>query len=218
MSEENDWTEEELEKDVNSMTAITIPVNLKIEGHQQILDLAEMEEILRGSQLIALGNCGCRKKRQKCSAPLDVCLSLDRDAEEFISNGTSKKISLEEALDALKRSHEAGLVHIVYITAGVEKPEMVCSCCSCCCWSMSALVRLGMQNAVVASSSIALDNPETCSNCGTCVERCQFKARSLINGEMKYDEKRCFGCGVCISTCPTQSISLVKRLHPAMNQ
>jgi MinD superfamily P-loop ATPase len=81
---------------------------------------------------------------------------------------------------------------------------------------MSALVRLGMQNAVVASSSIALDNHETCSNCGTCVERCQFKARNLTNGDMEYDKKRCFGCGVCISTCPTQSISLVKR-KPTIN-
>lgn len=211
MVNKKDWTKEELEEEVNSYTAITVPVNIHMEGQQRILDLTQMERILKNAKLIALGNCGCRKKYQKCASPLDVCLTLDRNAEEFVKKGSSRLVGLEESLEALKRSHKAGLVHIAYTFTGKEEPEIVCSCCSCCCHAMSALVRFGMPDAVVVSKYIAANNPETCINCGTCVERCQFKARQLKNGEMLFNNTRCFGCGVCVSTCPTQSISLMER-------
>lgn len=72
-------------------------------------------------------------------------------------------------------------------------------------------MRSGMPDAVVTSKYIAANNPETCINCGICLERYQFKARYMKNNKMVYDRTRCFGCGVCVSTCPNQSISLVKR-------
>lgn len=207
-----DWTRVELEKMLNSIElAVTIPVNLRIESEQTILDLTEMERILREAKLISIGECGCRKKLHRCNAPLDVCFSLDKEAEEFVKKGLARKASLEEALDALKRSHEAGLVHVTYTFKGREKPEVICSCCSCCCQSLSALVRFGMPDAVVASKFVAALDPETCINCGKCVTRCQFRARQLENGKVKYDKTRCFGCGVCVSTCPTGSISLITR-------
>ncbi|MGD8544834.1 MAG: 4Fe-4S binding protein [Candidatus Bathyarchaeota archaeon] len=76
---------------------------------------------------------------------------------------------------------------------------------------MSALVRFGMPNAVVESKYIAVNNYDTCINCGTCVERCQFKARHMKNDEIFFDSSRCFGCSLCASTCPTHSISLTER-------
>lgn len=212
MPEKSDWTKEELEKEyVNTMAAVTIPVNMHIEGQQRILDLTEMREILGEAKLISLGECDCRKELKKCNAPLDVCISLDEEAEAQIKKGLAKKASLEKALEALGRSHKAGLVHIAYTFEGNEKTDIVCSCCSCCCHSLSALVRFGMPEAVVASKYVAVNNLETCINCGTCVERCQFKTRHLENGKLVYNMVRCFGCGVCVSTCPTKSISLIVR-------
>lgn len=76
---------------------------------------------------------------------------------------------------------------------------------------MSALVRFGIPEAVVASKYVAVNNQETCTSCGTCVERCQFKARHLENGILIYSKARCFGCGLCVDTCPNKSISLVER-------
>jgi hypothetical protein len=164
-----DWTRGELEKTLNSIErAVTVPVNLSIKGKQPILDLAEMEKILRGAKLISIGECGCRKKLHRCNAPLDVCFSLDRQAEEFVKKRLAKKASLDEALDALKRSHEAGLVHVTCTFKGKEKPEVICSCCSCCCQSLSALIRFGMPDAVVASKFVAALNLETCKNWKMC--------------------------------------------------
>lgn len=208
----NDWTKEELEEEyVNTMTAVTVPVNIHIEGQQRILDLSEMKEILREAKTISLGECSCRKKLKKCDAPLDVCISLDKEAEDIINSGLARKVNLQQALGALERSHSAGLVHIAYTFEGNEKPDIVCSCCSCCCHSMSALIRFGIPDAVTSSKYVAVNNQETCTNCGTCVKRCQFKARHLENNKLVYNKDRCFGCGACVSTCPTESISLTKR-------
>lgn len=193
-------------------TPVTVPVNITIHGQQTILNLDSVENILRDSEIIALRDCGCRTKFRKCDAPVDVCLSLDENAREAIKEG-ARRISLAQALVTLKRSHEAGLVHLAFTSKGKEKPEVICSCCSCCCHSLSALVRFGIPDHVVASEYLAKQNYETCSNCGTCVQRCQFHARSLgSDGKLVFNEAKCFGCGLCITKCPTKSIKLTKRI------
>lgn len=213
-----DWTSKEIEENLSSIkSAVTVPVNLRFDGRQRVFDLSEMEEILREARVISIGNCGCREKLHRCDAPLDTCFSLDRGAEELISKGLAKKVSLSEALAALKRSHEAGLVHVSYVFHDKDKPGIVCSCCSCCCQSLSALVRFGVHDAVIPSKYVAETNSETCTDCGKCVERCQFKARKLENGKLTYDKSGCFGCGLCVSTCPTGSISLRERLGATSN-
>ncbi|UCB59626.1 MAG: 4Fe-4S binding protein [Candidatus Bathyarchaeota archaeon] len=212
MSEQKDWTKEEIEKEyIGEMTAVTIPVNLHLDGKQHILSLVEMKDILEEASVISVGECGCRTRVKTCDAPLDVCLSLDEAANDAIKRGSAKKVSLKRALEVLKRSHDAGLVHITYTFKDDERPRYVCSCCSCCCHSMSGLVRFRIPEAVVASKYVVTHNYETCINCGTCVERCQFKARRMEDNEMVFDKTRCFGCGVCTSTCPTDSNLLVKR-------
>jgi len=195
------------------MTPVTLPVNISIQGQQTILDLSSVENILRNAEVIALDDCGCRIRLHKCDAPLDVCLSLDNVARDSMKSG-AKRISLAQALVVLKRAHEAGLVHLAYTFKGKEKPEYICSCCSCCCHSLSAIVRFGIPDHIVASEYLASNNNETCDNCGTCVQRCQFHARQLINDKLEFNQAKCFGCGLCVSTCPTKSITLIKRNYP----
>jgi len=210
--EPDDWTREELQKEyVEEMTAVTVPVNVSIYGQQTILDLSSMEKLLRNAEIISLEDCDCRVKWHKCNGPLDVCISLNNEARESIQRG-ARRISLAQALVTLQRSHQAGLVHMAFTFKGKEAPEVICSCCSCCCHSLSALVRFGMPNAVVASEYIAQQNYDTCDNCGTCVQRCQFKARQLdSDGKLAFNQAKCFGCGLCTTACPTKSIILAKR-------
>jgi Pyruvate/2-oxoacid:ferredoxin oxidoreductase delta subunit len=210
--EEDDWTSEELQREyVDKMTAVAIPVNITIHGQQTILDLSTIENLLREAEIITLQDCSCRTKWHKCDAPIDVCISLDDEARDALKFG-ARRISLAQALVALQCSHHAGLVHMAFTFKDKEKPEVICSCCSCCCHSLSALVRFGMPEAVVASQYIAQQNSDTCSNCGTCVKRCQFKSRQLDSqGKLVFNSTKCFGCGLCVSTCPTKSITLVRR-------
>jgi ferredoxin len=211
MVTKNDWTEKELRERAEDMIAVTVPVNMRIEGKQKILDLAAAEKLLRAARVISLGNCGCRERLRKCDAPLDVCLYMDREAEEAIKNGDSKAISVKEALDVLKRSHEAGLVHLAFTNRGDAKPWVICSCCSCCCHALSSIVRFNIPEAVTESERVALQDVEKCNDCGICVERCQFRARRMVDGKLVFNKARCFGCGLCVTVCPTEAISLVER-------
>jgi Pyruvate/2-oxoacid:ferredoxin oxidoreductase delta subunit len=212
MPKKSDWTREELQRDyVGKMTALTIPVNLRLEGRTQILDLSEVEAILRSAKTLAIADCDCRRRFHKCNAPLDVCIGLDKEAEVMIAKRHVPKASLAQARSALRRSHEAGLVHIAYTHKGEGRPFVICSCCSCCCHSLSALIRFGMPGAVAFSNYIAVHDPTTCTACGACVKRCQFQARRLVEGRLIYDASKCAGCGLCVTTCPTHSTRLVPR-------
>ena len=204
------WTEAELRKFLR-YNGVTIPVQVEIQGKQRILNLTEVERVLVGAKDIALGECSCRKKIGRCDSPVDTCLSLGNRARELIAKGLAVKVDLNHALKTLKRAHEAGLVHITYTIIGREKPQYICSCCTCCCHSLSGLIGLGFLDAVVSSRYVASDKAQSCTDCGKCVQRCPFKARTLQNGKMRFDKTRCFGCGLCATTCPTGSISLVLR-------
>jgi NAD-dependent dihydropyrimidine dehydrogenase PreA subunit len=212
LTRKSDWTKEEIQrKYVDTMTAQTLPVNVKMEGQTHIHDFWQVEKLLTQAQLISLTKCDCRKKVQGCDNPLDVCISLDREAELLIAKGNARKVTLDEALALLRKSHEAGLVHISYTDIGDPKPFVICSCCACCCHSLAGLMRFQIPDAIVATDYIAVQDDETCIACGNCVNRCYFQARSLLNGTLIYDESKCFGCGVCVSTCPTSAISLRAR-------
>jgi ferredoxin len=209
--ETKDWTRDELINEyVGKYRPVTIPVDVSVEGKQRILNLSSIKEILGDAKIIAVQDCGCRMKLKKCDAPLDVCLSLDDSAKEAIADG-ARKISKSQALEVAKRSYESGLVLMTYTVKGQDKPFIICSCCSCCCHSLSALVRFGIPDHVVASEYIASDNQQTCKNCGTCAQRCQFHARRIVDNKLEFDQAKCFGCGLCVSTCPTGSIKLTTR-------
>lgn len=211
MKQRNDWTREHLEKHyVGKMKAITISANISIEGKQRILDLSEVEEILRSSKKIAQMECYCRKKMKNCIEPMNGCLELDEDAEVSIKTG-AKEITVEQALEALKETYDAGLVHMAYVDSGKDKPTIICSCCRCCCHSLSAALRFGYSDHVIYSAKIAQQRSEECINCGACVERCHFKARIMVDEEMHYDPEKCAGCGLCLKDCPSDAISLVFR-------
>jgi len=121
--------------------ATTIPVRIDIDMKQAVLSLEEAEEVLRDANSIALGPCICRKEAQNCDAPIDVCLSLNH-AEGDLYEGF-KPVSVGRALEALRTSHEAGLVHLAYRKPGQPITEF-CSCCSCCCWLFKKLKATGL--------------------------------------------------------------------------
>lgn len=114
----------------------------------------------------------------------------------------------------LRRSHEAGLVHMAYVMKGSEKPGILCSCCGCCCHTLGGLLRHSIHPLVLSSNYIARDDPEKCVDCGICVSRCVFKARRMED-RLVYDDSKCMGCGLCVTTCSSNAISMVPRRRKA---
>jgi ferredoxin len=210
----NDYTVAELKDIAGSIeVAVTVPVNVQVEAEHRVYDLSEMREILGSAKKIVLQDCGCRTDHGNCDSPLDTCLSINEDADEALkmSRYHPREVSLGEALEALQRSHEAGLVHMAYTLKGKDYPSPICSCCPCCCHTLGGLVRLGIHAQVLTSRYVAEDAPSICIGCGVCVDRCSFLARDIVDGELKFDKSRCFGCGLCVSTCPASAIRLVER-------
>ena len=104
MSAGKDWTKKEVKENISDYTAVTVSINVTFEGKQKILSMPQVERILRASRNIAITDCQCRARVKGCDAPVDVCLSLNDEAEEKVRNGDGKEVTLAEALAALKRS------------------------------------------------------------------------------------------------------------------
>ena len=208
---QNDWTVEQLEEIYSDIThAVAVPVNVKVKAEHRILDLGSMEEILSGAETIAIQGCDCRINKGNCDAPLETCINLDEAGDSLMESGrhNPRRVTLEEALDALRISHEAGLVHMAYTMEGDDRPKIICSCCTCCCHTLSGLLRFGIAKHVLRSEMISITDADACTDSGVCVERCPFGAREMVDGKMTYNSDQCFGCGLCVNTCPTNAISL----------
>ena len=146
---------------------------------------------------------------------LDVCIVLNDTAERALSDEefrkrNPRKVAMVEALDALARSHEAGLVHMAY-DIGQDQANYICSCCSCCCGILSAVLRFGLAPHLLTSDTISVTDTSKCESCGVCVERCRFGAREIVDGSIAFKPELCFGCGLCVGSCPTDAIKLADK-------
>ncbi len=196
---------------VGKQRAVTIPVNVSIEGKHRVLVMSELEEIFKNAGVLYQEECGCRMDMGNCIEPMDGCISvMDAPDEEYEKRG-GKQVTVEEAMQAMERTHKAGLVHMAYTFKGKEKPEQICSCCSCCCHSLGGARKFGYSDHVFESKFIAKDDMSRCSHCGLCVDICQLEAREMVDEKMIFHHGRCFGCGVCLDACPEDAISMINR-------
>jgi len=58
--------------------------------------------------------------------------------------------------------------------------------------------------------AIAYIDPEQCTGCGECFQRCQFDAIRALNGKYIVSERECEGCGVCELVCPVDAVTVKK--------
>jgi electron transport complex protein RnfB len=139
-------------------------VNVEIRADHRVLDLTEVEAILRKTEKIGLQDCGCREEKKNCETPLNVCITIDPAEDYFIKHAgyRARKSTLNEALKALKKSHEAGLVHMAYTMKGDDHAKLICNCCPCCCHTLGGLLRFGIATRVLTSKFIAEQNYEKC--------------------------------------------------------
>ena len=190
----------------------TIPVGKSISTQSEVMPYERAEELVRGQRTFAVGNCICRQEKrllgEGCDKPEESCLSFGTAARINVRTGRARKISMEEALAILQRAEEVGLV---LQPANAKKALFMCTCCGCCCGVLRSLKRYPEPASLVSSSFIASLNADTCTGCGTCVERCQMEAIHLTDSTAALDLKRCIGCGLCVSTCPSDSLSLVRK-------
>jgi ferredoxin len=130
-------------------------------------------------------------------------------AQFFIDNNLGRAIDKAEALKILDLAEESGLV---LSPSNSQELAAVCCCCPCCCPVLKYAKLMPRPADMVVSYYQAKINPELCSSCGVCLERCQVAA--IKKGEVSYQivDGRCIGCGLCVSGCPTEAILMVTKL------
>jgi len=187
-----------------------IPVNESVEPASGILAYDDAVKIVENAQTLSVTNCSCRVISGNCTKPMEVCMQVDRAAEYNIERGTGRAITAREAVEILKKCREEGLVHVVDNRQTVG--HVICNCCSDCCLNWA--IMKGPKKWVAPSRFAAEVDPERCSGCETCLDRCFFEALYMKDELAAVDLEKCLGCGVCTVVCPTEALKL-KEVRPA---
>jgi len=190
-----------------------IPVEKSIPVEVQVFPFEQASALLKNAKSFGVRKCICRVERalvgEPCKYPVEVCLVFAPVEGAFDDDPKTRVVTMEEALKILREAEEAGLIHS---SSNIQEGHSyICNCCTCCCGVMRGISQLGIENSVAKSDFYATVDPEMCTGCETCVERCQFGAPSLVDNISHVDQKRCVGCGQCVMTCPSGAMTLVRK-------
>jgi len=184
-----------------------IPVDVEVFPYERAADLLE------NAKSWGVRDCICRVQQRLvgkgCDRPVESCLVFAPVEGAFRGSTADRPITKEEALQILRETEEAGLVH----TTGNYRDghSYICNCCTCCCGVLRSVTEFGTPGSAVRSDFHAVVNAEVCIGCGECVERCQFGALSVPEQACEVDGARCIGCGLCATACPTGALRLERR-------
>ncbi len=189
-----------------------IPVGVTIKADGQVLAFEDVKQLIENAKKLAVTKCTCRLIAHKCDRTLEACIQVNNAASYAISRGSGREITKEEALEIVHKAEEEGLIHTTFNQKSVD--HVICNCCGCCCQFLPVLIEHGTR--VVAPSRFqAKVDPELCSNCETCLDRCYFGAVEMVsrNGDEEelvalINPETCLGCGLCKVTCPSEAISM----------
>lgn len=202
-----------------------IPLDKRVEVPDEfVLPSQSVDEIIDKFDEIAVGHCFCRQRQKvlgnPCAtdAPVLNCFTFGKSARHTVAQGFSRMVTKEEARQIMREAEEAGLVHKAFHPgSNVSRPETsICNCCKDCCDTLN-LWRDGAFPLINSTYYLSVIDPDLCSGCGVCVERCPTDAIRLNDeGTAERDENSCFGCGVCARFCPEGAISLKEGLRRVM--
>lgn len=188
-----------------------VPVNQSIEVTHNIASYDDAVRILKSKDKIIAGECACRKQAQTrhegCGKNMDACFMFGTVGQYYIDHHMGRVISIDEAINILKKCHEDGFVTQV---ATSLNPEGMCNCCKDCCGVLKAISRHPEPAGIVFSNHMVFASPEECVGCRLCIKRCPMNVLKLDETEtISVLSKRCIGCGLCVTTCPTGALSLM---------
>ncbi len=171
-----------------------------------------VEAIDSAGYAIAVGTCPCRRARNilSDSVPNNTDMVFGKWAEEYLASypGLYTRLTREEALEALEGFERHGFFHQIYgLPVLTDAAYVMCNCDQGVCIPLHAFREQGY--AVFRKGrSVAVVDAGAClgaDECGVCLSRCPFGARSVSQGKLAVDRDKCYGCGLCVSTCRGQA-------------
>jgi electron transport complex protein RnfB len=189
-----------------------IPTESAVEGVSTVAPYNRARDLVRKHDIIAVAQCICKKEQEllgrKCERPQETCIFFDDFAQFYIDNGMARWITTTEALMKLDLAEKSALV---FCPTNDQKLKAICCCCTCCCPTLRFAKTLRKPAKFMKSDYEAQINPDLCTKCEVCIERCQMDAIKQGDPAMEIIEGRCIGCGLCVASCPTEAISMVER-------
>ena len=193
----------------------TIPVEKAVVPEHHISTYDDVTKLLENAEEpIVILNCVCKQEKRvlggSCSVTdiPDTCMGFGNLAAGFLELGSGRKVTKSEAMERLKKYQELGLV---LQPNNSQDSGFICACCGDCCQNLLMVKQFPRPADYFASNFHAIVDADICEGCGTCTERCQMEAVSLVNNVATIDYDRCIGCGNCVVTCPSTAITLEKK-------
>jgi Na+-translocating ferredoxin:NAD+ oxidoreductase subunit B len=190
-----------------------LPIEETISPGTNVFPFEQARKYVEEASAITVSTCYCRHEQRLlergCGYPDEVCLQLGPFAEFVRDRGFGREIGKTEALEILKKSADAGLIHTSSNTQ--ERIDFICNCCTCCCGILRGVSHFNAPVRSISSNYEATVDPQACTGCGECVGRCQMTAVVLAQDCAQVNRDRCIGCGVCVYHCPAGAMTLVPR-------
>ncbi|MFH2130865.1 MAG: 4Fe-4S binding protein [bacterium] len=182
-----------------------VPVDVVIQPDLQVAYFDDVRQIVEKARNLAVTACTCRVVDGSCGKSLEVCIQVDKAADYALERGSGRQLTKAETLEMLKQCAQEGLVHVVGNSRGLG--HIICNCCNDCCinWVNHGQTTV---NFTAPSRFTAVVDPDSCTACEICLDRCYFDAISLESGVSEIDEAKCMGCGLCAVTCEDNAITM----------
>lgn len=196
-------------------TGRVITVDRTVKAGNRVHTYDQVSAYIEKYEPLSVTTCYCRHQarlideKEHCGRPDEVCLQLGVGAQFAIDRRMGRRITKEEALEILKKTEEAGLVHCA---TNRQEIEFICSCCSCHCMFLKNALTQPRPGLAINSGFQPVWDRGLCIACETCIERCPMEALKMGEEDVpELDLDRCIGCGVCATGCASEAIGMEER-------
>ena len=219
-------SQEEEEKDERENYGHYVSVNLPLGDYENVVvPYKVFEHFINKASNIVLRTCPCRERWDCQDHSIELgCIFMGDDTKNMaLSPEEGYVATKEQALDHVRKAIDEGLVPLIgRNVAEAEDGHGVvdtgkflggCFCCECCCIGVKTR-QYGVYSSMSGDKPGSIEGMkikvdiEKCVGCGTCVEICPFKFRTVVDDKVVVDADQCIGCGRCIKACPQGAISV----------
>jgi ferredoxin len=193
----------------------TIPIEQSFTPEHLVANYDHVKRLVDAAEgPFAVANCVCRQAQGllgnlcRATSRRETCLGFGEFAQLYIDQGWGRQVSKEELIEIIEQNEEDGLILQPSNSLALE---YICSCCGCCC-ALLLGTKMSRHPVRYHTSNYYVEiNPELCTGCGSCAEKCQIDAITIVDGNSQVNLDRCIGCGVCVATCPSVAITLQQK-------
>jgi Pyruvate/2-oxoacid:ferredoxin oxidoreductase delta subunit len=191
-------------------TTRVIPVDRTIDAGNTVHTYDQVSTYIDKNDTIGVGTCFCRHAAMLVDEdthdmPMEVCMWFGNMAEYAIERLGACKMTKAAAKKVLDMAEEAGLLHMSRNTT--EDIDFICNCDRWHCEVVKSVLKQSRPALFFNSGFQPQFNPDLCTACETCIERCPPEALAMGDNDVpEVNLDRCFGCAVCATGCPSDAI------------